>query len=662
MSSILPVAGVLLSLVGTLIAGVVGLFGQKQFFHRLSQLILLVSLCAGALAGILTLVGERVLLLGHIPFFFGATVGLDTLSSLFFTVVCLVGALCALYAMGYLERYKTIYHLPSLQIATCLFLFGMQAVTLLSNAVGFLFFWEMMSIASFFLVLADREEASMRAAFLYLVMTHLGAGAILGGFFLLGNGNLFVDFSVMSVMAQALPAWKIALAFGLLFFGFGSKAGLVPFHVWLPEAHPQAPSHISALMSGVMLKIAVYGWLRVLLTVFPTLPAVYGAIVVAFGLLSLLFGVLYAVVDRDIKRTLAFSSIENLGLIFTMIGVSMVFHAKGITVAANLTLLAALLHVLNHAIFKSGLFLTAGAIVSETHTRNLEQMGGLAKRLPALTGAFCLLALGASALPPFGAFFAEWTFLQTILSAFVSIGPLARVLLAGIFATVVFGSGLAIFAMVKLFAIASLGEPRSAHAARAKSLPATIITPLWIFALLALLTGAFVPVLAVLLIGGSSFSFGLLVSPLPVPSASLRPLLVTLGLGVTLLVAWVLRRMFSDSRQERLYHTWDCGQPITPGMEYTATAFSGPIRFFFRFLLRTRKRVHVQPVVGTNPWIARRTMTLELRSIWMEYVYAPLAAAVLWIAAKVRLLQNGNIQFYLVLMFGALIASLLIAL
>ncbi|TSC79922.1 MAG: NADH dehydrogenase (quinone) [Candidatus Peregrinibacteria bacterium Gr01-1014_25] len=654
-------SGIFVCLLGTLLSSLVGACGRSAGAHRISQILLALSNAIGALAALAFFFADTpVLPLIHLSLLFPTTLGLDHLSALFFLIVTGMSSVTALFAIHYVESERDTYNVRSLDCIAALFVLGMQMVPLTPSVAGFMLFWEVMSIASFFLVMADRKDASIKAAFLYLTMTQLGASALLAGFFLLGDGTIFPDFAALAQHARTASDDTILFAFALLFFGFGSKAGLVPFHLWLPEAHPRAPSHISALMSGVMLKIALYGFLRTVLFLLPPLPVIAGMAVLALGLLSGLLGVLHAVVDRDIKRTLAFSSIENLGLIFTMVGLSMIARANGLSVLAELALAAALFHAVNHAIFKTGLFLCAGAIVQGTHAHSLEAMGGLAKTMPRFTVAFCSLALAASALPPFGAFFGEWMFLEGIVGTLKEGGMMLQGLLLVALAAVVLISGLAIFAMVKLFAIACLGAPRSPGAAHAKEPAALLTAPLFALAILALGMGLLSPAVLSFL---SPAHVGIVASRLPtvaVATGRLSPLTAFLALAAILLVCIMLVRMAWSGRR-RLSHVWDCGQEVNAGMEYTATAFSAPIRFFFRFLLH-HKTVVATPVVPTNPWIVRQSMTVHAdTSIRFATIYGYVARILLWLSAQAKRLQNGIVQFYLLLMFLALVLSLIIA-
>ncbi len=649
------------SLLFTTLSGVIALCGRSLVFHKLSQTLLAVSGVLGLVASFKIFLAPESglqILVNFAEFF--PLFQLDLFGAIFFSLVSFVSVLCAVYAGPYLRSYQETYHLPSLNALVAVFVLGMQMVILSQSPLAFMTGWEVMSIASFFLVMSDRSQDSIRAALLYLVMTHLGAAAILAGFLFLSQGSLFIDFSTLASLAWTAPSWLLWTCFGLFFFGFGSKAGLVPFHVWLPEAHPAAPSHISAFMSGVMLKVAIYGFLRVLLFILPPIGTAASLIILGFGLLTALYGVLYAVVDRDFKRTLAFSSIENIGLIFTMIGVAFFAASVGLEGLYQTAIVAAVFFTIAHAIFKTGLFLASGVVVRAVHSRNLEKMGGLAKRLPVFSMFFCMLALAAASLPPFGPFFGEWMFFQGLLQGFTSTSALVSIVLIFTFALVALVGGLAIFAMVKLFALSMLAEPRSAHAQEVHEPPsAGELFSIGVCALAILVLGLYAPTVLTLIGGGA-----MTVSPLElsVGSATIQPSLILWLLLGSVLFVWIGRRLTSRVEHEREYHGWDCGQPIDASMEYTATAFSAPIRFFFRLMLRIKKRVETQPVVASNPWIVSHTSTVHVRSIWMDFGYLPAGRFLLGIADQVKKIQNGNIRFYLFLIFATIILTLWIAL
>lgn len=623
--------------------------------------VLAVASVIGALTAFFVLITDGTATLSLSPFLFDLVFVLDRLSAVFFGLIAAISAVVSVYSISYFEHAHGHVHVPSVLFLLVLFVGGMLGVTVSQQSVGFMLFWELMSISSFFLVLSERTIAARSAAIQYLIMTQLGAAALIAGFVFLSGGELAASFVELSDRAAQLNPAVLIWPFLLFLFGFGSKAGLVPFHTWLPEAHPQAPSPVSALMSGVMLKVALYGMFRAF-TLMPAFSSTAAIIMVALGLLSAVYGVLYAVIDRDIKRTLAFSSIENMGLLFTMLGVGFYAASKELYGLADIAVLACLIHAVNHAVFKSGLFLTAGSVVSELKTRSLEQMGGLARRMPRLSGAFLALALGAAALPPFGAFFGEWTFIQGLMGSFSTPDWSVRFFLVVVLVFFVFSAGLAIFAMVKLFGIATLGAPRSLEAEAAHDPSLWQFGPVALLALMALLLGAGSPALASLLGGKGYVADAGVDAVLSVGFVRLSALGIAAGIVLALLVAWILRRMMSNTKLERSYHTWDCGQPIDATMEYTATAFSSSIRFFFRVLLRTKKMIVATPVVETNPWIASRRLELNLRSIWWDYAYAPIGRGILWLAVKARRVQSGVVQWYAALIFLALVVTLLIAL
>ena len=485
---------ILLSLFGTILSALIAFISAKGQGHRAVMILLALSTGVGALSSALFLLGGQTqLIVLQSAWLFGTPFVLTTLSALFFFLLNTIACLASVYAIKYVEQYAEIYNVRILDALMAIFVFGMQGVLLSGTPFGFLFFWEVMSLSSFFLVMADKEAASVRSALFYLIMTHLGAGAILAGFMILSGESNFESFTRLAVLAQNLPPATLFGVFLLFLFGFGSKAGLVPFHVWLPEAHPQAPSHISALMSGVMLKMALYGFLVMVFGVLPAAGTTASLIVIALGLLSALYGVIYAVLERDVKRVLAFSSIENMGIIFTMVGVAMFTQAQGLSDFSHVAIGAALLFAVAHAFFKSGLFLGAGVMVHAAHSRSLEVMGGIAKRMPAFSGAMLVLALSAAALPPFSAFMAEWVFIQNIVSNLATMQPLVQGVLVLVLAMMALVGGLALFAMVKFFGIGFLAEPRSEHVAHAHAPELTISLPIYLLAACSVAIGLCAP-------------------------------------------------------------------------------------------------------------------------------------------------------------------------
>ncbi len=653
--------GIIVSLIGTLVAGVLPLIFRNMTSHRVAQLVLAAATACGAFASTAFLAtGSRSLLIFAPVSILSFRLEMHVLSAIFFAIVNAVACLCAIFAYRYVEKYKEVYDVPSLNFSVSLFIFGMQVVLLSASVIGFMASWEIMSLSSFVLVMADRTEASLKAALLYFVMAQLGAAAILAGFMLVSGGNPLANFAVLALHARLLSSQETALAFTLFFIGFGSKAGLVPLHLWLPEAHPQAPSHVSALMSGAMLKAAVYGFVLAAFILLPPLAVGFSLAIVAIGLLSAVFGILHASVEHDIKRAIAWHSIENLGLIFAMIGISLFANRNGLTLLAEIALVAAFFHAINHAIFKSGLFLSTGVIMSQMHTRNIEEMGGFAKRMPYFTIAICALTLSGAALPPFGTFYDEWMFVQGLIGNLAGAGPLVQSVLVVTVSVVAFCGGLAVFAMTKLFALPSLGQPRSAEAAEMKEPPISMNGPVLFFGAAALLSGVFAAAI-LRTIGASNLIHGDADATIAISGGSISPAAL-FALAATIVLCFIAAKKILGEKKTRTYQTWDCGQPITSRMEYTATGFSAPIRFFFRFPLGMRKTVVTVPVSTGSSLVMKREMLITGRSFWESHVYEPFSQWLHDLGERVRRVQSGSIQLYLLLIFLALAVTLIITL
>lgn len=580
------------------------------------------------------------------------------LSAFFLGLIHLGVTLTSLYAIESLRHYRDTYTIHWLNVASALFILGMQATVMSQSVMTFLLSWEVMSLAAYFLVIADRSHDSLKAGFLYLIMTHLGFVAIMAGLFLLAAGNPWATWSDLALTGQALSSGSLMAAFFLLFAGFGSKAGLVPLHQWLPYAHPQAPSHSSALLSGVMLKVAIFGFIQSLFF-FPAIPLSWALVIIVVGLVSALFGVIHAAVESDVKRVLAWSSIENMGLIFSAIGVVLALVALPITPITAAFISAVrifiVLHMVNHFLFKSGLFMAAGAIATMTHTRDLDSLGGLAQKWPLFSGIFLALALAAAALPPLGTFFGEWMYLQSLAIAIAALPWWGAFAAALILAVVGLVGGLAIFTFVNMFSALFLGRARTKHAEEVMPMPLLM----WLSPAL-----ASVLLLCVGLLSVAGFTqesvFSLTASFTIVPGAATSPwfmLMLMLFVGALIVGIWSMVRV----PRVRITDTWDCGQPLTPRMQYTSTGFAAPIRFFFRAVVLSKKEMISTPVVSTNPWIATKRLDWSVSSFWEEWAYKPLAAVILYGAFFVRKLQSGVLQAYLLILVIALTLTLLIA-
>lgn len=578
-------------------------------------------------------------------------VRLDPLSGVFLVLIGLVTGAVGLYGRDYVRHFEGGREsLIALGGFSGLFLAGMLLVVLADDAFLFMIAWEVMSLSSYFLVAFQHEQAAnRRAAFLYLLMAHVGGLAILLGFGVLAAFGGGFDFDAMRA-AELTPLWA-GVAFALAFLGFGMKAGLAPLHAWLPEAHPVAPSHISALMSGVMLKVAVYGFIRTVLDLNGEVHWSWGVTLIAVGGLSALVGVLFALVQTDLKRLLAYSSVENLGIVFIALGLALLFQSTGHPNLAALALVAALYHALNHALFKSLLFLGAGAILHSTHERDLDQMGGLLRRMP-WTGSFFLIGcLSISALPPFNGFVSEWLIFQSALQAWNLDSGVLRSLVPIASAVLALTGALVAATFVKVYGIAFLGQARSRHVRRARPSPKGMWAGQGLLAGLCVLFGVLPtqilglldPVADQLLGTGvpqAGASGWLWLTPISAETASysapLTILLLALIAGTALW--WFKRRA---SWRVRRCDPWDCGFAApTPRMQYSAASFAQPIRrvFALLFLIDEGRDQGADGSVRYRLRIADRA--------W-GWLYLPVARAVDSSARRVARLQSGSVRVYL---------------
>jgi hydrogenase-4 component B len=593
----------------------------------------------------------------------GAHLGLDALSAVFLAVINLGAAFASLYGLGYGR------HEPAPQRVLPFFpafLAGMNLVVLARDAFSFLLGWEFMSLASWALVMAHhRAPGNARAGYIYLVMASFGTLALLLAFGLLAGPEGGYTFAAMRDGGG--PPWLAALVLGLVLVGTGSKAGLVPLHVWLPLAHPAAPSHVSALMSGVMTKVAVYGFVRIVLDLLGTPAWWWGLVVVALGGATAVLGMLYALMQSDLKRMLAYSTIENIGFVFVGLGLALAFKANGIEGAAALALTAALLHVLNHALFKSVLFLGAGAVLTATGERSMERLGGLIHRMPATALAMLVGCTAISALPPFNGFVSEWLTLQAILLSPQLPQWGLKLAVPAVGGLLALSAALVAACFVRAFGISFLGRPRSDVAAAAHDVDrwsmAAMFIPAGLCLLIGILPGPVIDVLAPAVSGlagapmpGQSTMPWLSIVPVAESRSSYNGLLIFAFVAASASIAvYAIHRLASDAL--RRAPAWDCGYPDpSPMTQYTAGSFAQPLRRVFGSIaFRARERVDM-PAPG-DPRPAR--LTVELRDPVWNALYAPVAGAIGFAADRLNHLQFLTIRRYLSLVFLALVALLL---
>lgn len=585
---------------------------------------------------------------------------LDPLAGFFLALVGTVTFAVSLFGPAYVREFEHGKQpLSVLGVFTGLFVVGMLVVVVADDAFLFMVAWETMSLSSYFLVVYQHEHAAnRRAAFLYLLMAHVGGLAILLGYGVLASFGGSFAFDAMR-SAELSPLWA-TVAFSLAFFGFGMKSGLVPLHAWLPEAHPAAPSHISCLMSGVMLKVAVYGFIRFSLDLIGDIHWGWGVAVLIAGSISSLMGVLYALMQHDLKRLLAYHSVENIGIIYIGLGLAFIFLGTGHTVLGVLGLIAALYHTLNHALFKSLLFLGAGAILHTSHERDLEHMGGLLRRMP-WTGLFFLVgAISISALPPFNGFVSEWLTFQAALQAWSLENGVLRTLIPLSAAVLALSGALAAACFVKVYGVAFLGRARSRHVRRAREVSPGMIVAQGLLACLCLLFGIlptgvihFLNSIPKQLLGtdlSQATTHGWLwLTPISAESASYGAPLVLLAIAAAwFLASLILRR--GKVRKVRRCEPWDCGFS-TPNarMQYTATAFAMPIRRVFGLLFHIKEQVKHEDGIRYQLHVSDRAWGL---------FYEPVARAVLVAARWITRIQSGNVRNYLGWSLGTLLVLL----
>jgi len=594
----------------------------------------------------------------------GAHFRLDALASFFLVVVNLGGAAASLYGLGYGHHdpapHRVLPFFPA-------FLVGMNLVVLADDAFSYLLCWEFMSLASWALVVAHhREPGNAKAGYVYLVMASFGTLALLLAFGLLAGPA--GDYGFAAIRAAQHTPYAAALVLILMLLGAGSKAGLVPLHVWLPLAHPAAPSHVSALMSGVMTKVAIYGFIRVVFDLLgpPTWSA--SVIVLFLGGITAVTGILYAAMEKDLKRLLAYSTIENVGIVFVSLGLALAFQANGLKLAAALAFTAALFHVLNHSFFKSLLFFGAGAVLTSTGERDMDKLGGLIHRMPLTSFVFLVGCVAISALPPFNGFVSEWLIFQAVLQSPELPQWALKIIVPAVGALLALAAALAAACFVKAFGVTFLGRPRSPAAENAEEVDRYSLSAMFILAAFCLLAG----ILPGLVIDAlSPITLAILDSRMPiqdnepwlsiVPIAASRSsyngLLVLVFITLSASSAILVIHSFA-SRALRRAPAWGCGfSEPTPAAQYSGVSFAQPIRRVFGTLM-FHARDHVDmPTPGD---IRPARLRIELHDLVWEGMYLPLAGAVGYAADRLNHLQFLTIRRYLSLVFTTLVTLLLV--
>ena len=630
--------------------------------------------CAAAIVGAVDVLrhGDSLILRSSqfIPFT-GVNLALKPLGSVFVIATAVVAVASTLYWTGYA---KHGFSTRSASAAMALFVTSMLLVPAAASVSTFLILWELMALSSLLLVLTDqaRREEARSAAQWYAVMTHVGAAAILLALVILSTHAGSQSFDAIALHSRQLPSGVRATVFLLAVAGFGSKAGAVPFHVWLPKAHAEAPGPASALMSGAMVNLGIYGILLIGDQLLGGGPVWWWLVVMALGVVSALFGALYAATSTDLKRLLAYSTSDNMGLILIALGASGLFAASGNHAASSVALVAGLLMMLNHSVFKGTLFLAAGSVQMATGSRNLDRLGGLMRRMPVTGAIFLVGALSVSALPPFNGFIGEWLLFQGLLHGLPTTSTaIVIAVLVGVGALAL-TSGLTVVAFVKATGVGFLGRARSDEAILASEVPRAMQLGAGLLAMLCVLLGLLpMLVLGALDRAARSVTGTSIQSPVRGWSALhlhglhgvIAPLLLAAGLVVVTALAGASRRRAHRSASPypdlRSTDPWASGRQLqTPRMQYTATSYAEPVQRVFDDVIRPARDVDVSHAAESRYYIERISYYSTSDDLIERKLYRPFIAIVRWWGERARSLQNGSVHRYLAYGLFALVVIL----
>jgi hydrogenase-4 component B len=582
----------------------------------------------------------------------------DPLSLFFLLVILGIAVPSAVYSCGYLKNTYSRRKIILAWVLLVVFVLSMALVVTVNNILIFLVAWEMMSLVSYFLVVFDSShDKSIQAGMIYIVMTHIGTAFLTAAFLLMYKYAHSFDFFALKYACQMMPAQVKNIVFLLLLVGFGTKAGIVPLHIWLPYAHPQAPSHISSIMSGVMIKTAIYGIIRFVMFILGVNSPWWGLLVLISALITCLVGIIYALTERDIKRLLAYSSVENIGIILLGVGLSMFFINLNLPYLAIFSLIAGLYHLVNHAIFKGLLFLGAGSIYKATGTGDIEKLGGLIKKMPKTAVCFLIGVMAISALPPLNGFVSEWLTLQAFFLGALSVTGGFKLFLVVAAAILALTGGLAAACFVRAFGIIFLAQPRSHYAVSAKEVPWSMRAAMFFLAGLCVIFGfAAAPILGFLAkVAGASMGIdstrmifsvnNFVLIPQTCKNIYLSTPLFALALLVMGILSFVAYNLFGRKKPV-IYKTWDCGYyKLDARNEYTATAFSKPFRIAFSFFLRPYHKT--QKIRESFYHIKSFSYETHTTPVIRKYIYYPIIAWVFKSAKFMRRIQPGSIHLYL---------------
>ncbi|NJD03022.1 MAG: hydrogenase 4 subunit B [Ruminiclostridium sp.] len=588
---------------------------------------------------------------------------IDNLSAFFILLISFLTLVVSIYSFGYVKHYENKRNTALLGALYNLFAASMLLVVTSGQIFLFLISWEIMSLVSYFLVVYENDNKEVqKAGLIYIIMTHIGTAFITAGFVLLYK---FTGQTVINMIDPALiPDSTKSMVFILLFVGFGTKAGIIPLHIWLPYAHPAAPSNVSALMSGVLIKTAIYGIVRFVLETLSPEFHWWGIVILVIGAISTVLGVAFALMEHNIKRLLAYHSIENIGIILMGVGLCVIATASGNYTLAALSLTAALFHTFNHSVFKGLLFLGAGSIHFATGTKDIEKLGGLIKKMPYTAIFFLIASLSICAIPPFNGFVSEWLTYQAMFLGINSGSTISNLIILISAALLALAGALAAYCFVKVFGVSFLALPRTQHAADAVEVNRPMLAGMGVLTtaciFLGVLPSFFVKLLdAVNLqlfdtaITGNISSFSSFISyPLKAGGASIFPAgLLLIALLLFSILAFIIILTTSKTKI-RKYGTWDCGyKNPDSGMQYSATGFSKPARIVFRSIFRPQRELKVEDGIGPY-FVKAAKYNVSTLSVFEKYFYNPLIKKVINFARKARFtIQTGSIHTYLLYIF-----------
>lgn len=602
--------------------------------------------------------------------FISFSFSMDRLSAFFILALSVLTLCVSIYSMGYLSHYYGKRNVGIFNFIMGIFIMSIILVFISGNMLIFLVSWEIMSLTSYFLVVyeGDKEE-NQKAGIIYLIMTHIATAFLTIAFIILYTYTGSFDIGLTNNHMPALAKNAVFLCF---IIGFGTKAGIIPLHIWLPYAHPAAPSNVSSIMSGIMIKTAIFGMIRFIFGSLGTQYEWWGILILVIGAVSTILGVAYALMEHNIKRLLAYHSIENIGIILIGLGISVYTFSKGYQALSSLSLIASLFHLLNHTIFKGALFLGAGAIQYSTHTKDIEKLGGLIKKMPLISIFFLIASLSISAIPPFNGFVSEWITYQSLFNIIGISQPVVKLITILSVAVLAMAGALAATCFVKCFGISFLALPRSKEAENAEDVPKPMIIGMGILSLLCIIIGLFPMIILKLLdkvslsiIGNSIIpdlkgSFSFIYYPVKAYTNSVSTLVALIAGVILITLVFIIVKYTSRQSNERKYNTWDCGfRSLNSRMQYSATGFSKPLRIVFRAIYRPTRELQIEE--GSSPYYPKSMRyVVTTQSVFEKYLYIPITGLFQSFTRKIRgAVQTGSIHTYLIYIFITTAAFLL---